>query len=226
MWLSPWWTLDEDWVWLGGNDMGSEVPSLTPDDSAMTYRDSVLYDDFKVKKYVFPFSAVMTHGFWVLDNTLFPQFKDDCMMTIGRGITDWEILTSPQNLDSKRYEFLSRAIGWGKANWDILSHTEMILGDPSKGEIYGYRHAGKGAVLVILRNPSLTSRIIELTGDDLGTAGGKNRDSLVAFETYPAYVPLDWDREGKAGLQVEVLGAQTKVVVVAWDKSLFERLRF
>jgi hypothetical protein len=116
--------------------MGSKVPSLTPHDSAMTYRDSVLYDDFRVKEYVFPFSGVMTHGFWVLDGTLFPQFKDDCLMTIGSGIGDWEILTSPQNMDTKRHEFLSRAIRWGKANWGILSDTKMILGDPGRGEVY------------------------------------------------------------------------------------------
>ncbi|MCX6619817.1 MAG: hypothetical protein NTY38_01805, partial [Acidobacteria bacterium] len=32
MWLSPWWTLYADWVWLGGNDLGwpEKVKSLSP----------------------------------------------------------------------------------------------------------------------------------------------------------------------------------------------------
>jgi len=227
MWLSPWWTLYEDWVWLGGSDMGSEVPSLTSHDSEMTYRDSVLYDDFRVKKYVFPFSSVMTHGFWVSSGTLFPQFEDDCMMTIGRGITDWEILTSPQDMDTERYEFLSRAIRWGKANWDILSDTKMILGDPGKGEVYGYVHSGNGATLLFLRNPSLQSKIVSLPFDSLGIKNrGEGDTSLTMFETYPAYSPLDWNRESKSGLQVPVLGAQTKVLVIVWDKNLMERLKF
>jgi Melibiase len=224
MWMSPWWTLYADWVWLGGSDMGYEVPSLTSHDSAMTYRDSVLYDDFRVKKYVFPFSAVMTHGFWVREGTLFPQFRDDCMMTIGRGISDWEILTSPQDMDAKRYEFLSRAIRWGKANWDILSDTKMILGDPGKGEVYGYAHLGRGAALVFLRNPSLKSQILDVSLDTLKApaAEGSANPSAV-FEVYPTDSPLDWDASGRSSFQVEVLGAQTKVVVIVWDK---ERSRF
>jgi hypothetical protein len=187
----------------------------------------VLYDDFRVKKYVFPFSAVMTHGFWVFDGTLFPQFKDDCLMTIGRGITDWEILTSPQNMDEKRYQFLGRAIRWGKANWDILSNTKMILGDPGKGEVYGYAHLGKGAALVFLRNPSLKSQILDLSLATLGLAADQGRDNpSEVFETYPADSPLDWDASGKSSFQVEVLGAQTKVVVFVWDKDLIPRLKF
>jgi hypothetical protein len=148
-------------------------------------------------------------------------------MTIGRGITDWEILTSPQNLDAKRYEFLSRAIRWGKANWDILSDTKMILGNPGKGEVYGYAHLGKGAALVFLRNPSLKSQIANLRFETLGikTLGEKD-SSLVIFETYPAYSPLDWDSVGKSDLQVPVLGDQMKVLVIAWDKNLGERLKF
>ena len=225
MWLSPWWTLYADWVWLGGSDSGSEVPSLTRHDSEMTYRDSIMYEDFADKGYVFPFSGLMTHGFWDFKGTLFPQFKDDCLLTIGRGISDWEILTSPEDMNAERYAFLSKAVSWGKANWDILSHTSMILGSPKKGEIYGYSHVGSGAAIVVLRNPSLQSQTINLSLELLGIPDGKGTGSFFnASEVYPTHTPLDLIKSSSP--TVDVLGAQTKVLIFVWDKSLDRRLEF
>jgi hypothetical protein len=227
MWLSPWWTLYADWVWLGGSDMGSKVPSLTPHDSEMTYRDSVMYHDFFVEKYVFPISSLMTHGFWVQKGTAFPQFMDNCMLTIGRGITDWEILTSPELMNTKRYEFLSKAVRWGKVNWDILSHSKMILGDPGKGEIYGYAHVGKGAALVVLRNPSLEGRVINLSFATIGIAPGLTKNaSLTAFEVYPRAMPMEIEPADGGAVSVQVLGAQTKIIAVVWDRSLIDQIKF
>lgn len=226
MWLSPWWTLYADWVWLGGSDLGSKVPSLTPHDSEMTYRDSVMYHDFAVEKYVFPFKNLMTHGFWVQQGTALPQFEDDCMLTIGRGITDWEILTSPELMDASRYAFLSKAVAWGKANWDILSHSKMILGDPATGETYGYAHVGDGAALVVLRNPSLESRITQLSMNAIGiSANVSGKPGFHAFQVYPRAIPLSMGRKNRT-VPVQVLGAQTKIIAFVWDSSRAARLRF
>src|SRR5579872_266946 len=227
MWLSPWWTQYADAVWLGGNDqrIAEQYPGLSPHDLEITYRDSVMYDDLRNKQYAFPFSSVMTHGFWTNRGTPFSEFKDDAMMAIGRGITKWEILTSPEIMDAKRYEFLSRAIRWGKANWSILSDTQMILGDPSKGEIYGYVHCGDGATLLFLRNPSLQSRLIELP-EKVIDARGNNAPGNVSpevFEIYPAYSPLD--RDDTSEIHVEILGTQTKCLAIVWDRKLAQRLR-
>jgi hypothetical protein len=222
MWLSPWWTPHVDWVWLGGNDMGvvDQVPALSAHDSGITYRDRILYDDFEIKKYVYPFPAVMTHGFWVADVAPYAKFADDAVMTLGRGISKWEILTSPQAMTPSRYQFLGRVIGWGKRNWEILRNTEMILGDPSKGEVYGYAHTGPGAALVFLRNPSLTSRLLEVTPEQLHVLVPPAK-AWQAFEVYPAPRPLD----PGARLAVEVLGSQTKCIAIVWDTTLAERLR-
>lgn len=222
MWLSPWWTEYADAVWLGGSDLRTDemFAGVSAHDQEMTYRDTVMYDDFRVKKYVFPYRNVMTHGFWTQKDTSFSKFKDDAMLTIGRGITKWEILTSPEVMDAKRYEFLGRAIGWGKANWDLLSETEMILGDPGKGEVYGYLHHGSGATLLFLRNPSLESRVVDISSQLIGTPSGSGSE---AFEVYPIHGPLD--RDSSSGIQVELLGTQTKCIAVVWDKKLASRLR-
>jgi len=56
IWLSPWWLRYADTVWMGGADSGylPSVPTLAPRQSAVSYRDSVLYDDFVTHKAQFP----------------------------------------------------------------------------------------------------------------------------------------------------------------------------
>ena len=48
IWLSPWWLRYADTVWMGGEDSGylPSVPTMAQRQSAISYRDSVLYDDF------------------------------------------------------------------------------------------------------------------------------------------------------------------------------------
>ena len=57
-----------------------------------------------------------------------------------RGISNWELLLNLRQMTPEKWEYLGRGLKWGRAHWDVLSNTEMILGDPSKYEIYGYTH--------------------------------------------------------------------------------------
>jgi hypothetical protein len=224
LWLSPWWLCYTDFVWMGGNDVGTtqEVPCLTPHDSAMTYRDAVLYQDLQVDRCVFPSAAIMTHGFWVPRGTPYPQFQDDAVMTIGRGIAKWEILTSPQEMDARRYAFLGRVIRWGKANWGILSQTEMILGNPRKGEVYGYRHIGEGAILLFLRNPAIQSRTVTLSIDQIGLA--TEHVGTKAFAIYPAREEMEWSLGDGRQFSVEVPGCRCLCLGFVWNDAVASRV--
>lgn len=224
LWLSPWWLCYADFVWMGGDDVGTteEVPCLTPHDSAMTYRDAILYQDLRIDRCVFPSAAIMTHGFWVPRGTPYPQFQDDAVMTIGRGIAKWEILTSPQEMDAERYAFLGRLIRWGKANWDILSRTEMILGNPQKGETYGYRHVGKGASVLFLRNPAIASQRVSLSDEQIGLASGHTE--VKTFGIYPARKEFEWSPNGKQRVVVDLTGCSCACLAVIWDNTLISRL--
>jgi hypothetical protein len=229
-WLSPWWLTCTDYIWLGGNDGGElkEVKNLTPQDSGISYRDSVMYDDYMDKQYVFPHWALMTHGFWEWGSPTFEKFQDDVMMVIARGIAKYEILNSPSIMDEKRFAFLGKAIRWGKANWDILSDTRMILGNPTKGEVYGYSHLGRNAAIVFVRNPKIESRNVDLTFAALGLTPDSDLckiKSLKAYEIYPAYRDNDWNGSAASPIAVHLLGSQTKCVVIVADEKLLDRLK-
>ncbi len=228
MWLSPWWIQHADYIWLGGSDVETaKLRNLTPQDSNTSGRDIMMYDDFRRNEYVFPYRNLMTHGFWENAGASFEKFQDDVIMTIGRGISKWEVLNSPSVMDDKRWAFFGRVIHWGKANWDTLSNTEMILGDPAKGEVYGYTHIGPKSAIIVLRNPDIESKTIDLSLSDLKLAGVEpfsNANRLSAQEVYPTTNDYDWT-SSKSPLHVEVLGSQTKVIAIIADPTILERLK-
>jgi hypothetical protein len=229
-WLSPWWLLCSDYIWLGGNDGGElkEVRNLTPQDSGISYRDSIMYEDYMDKQYIFPCWGLMTHGFWEWGGPSFEKFQDDVMMVIARGIAKYEILNSPSIMDDKRFVFLGKAIRWGKANWDILSDTRMILGDPRKGEAYGYSHLGPNAAIVFVRNPQIESRNVELTFAALGLTPDSDlckAKALKAYEIYPGYRETDWEGSAGSPIKLHLLGSQTKCVAIVADQRLLERVK-
>jgi hypothetical protein len=52
-----------------------------------------------------------------------------------------------------------------------------------------------------------------------------NRPNLTAREIYPAPRELDWAKPGQGALQVQVLGSETKVIVIAADPAILDRLK-
>jgi hypothetical protein len=118
---------------------------------------------------------------------------------------------------------------WARANWAILSNTEMILGDPGKGEVYGYAHVGKDAALIVLRNPDLESKTLALSMSDMRLGADEPlahaAGSLRACEIYPAMRELDWAKPSAEPLNVQVLGSEAKVIAVYADPQILARLK-
>ncbi|OHB79686.1 MAG: hypothetical protein A2W31_13325 [Planctomycetes bacterium RBG_16_64_10] len=144
-----------------------------------------------------------------------------------KALAKWEILNSPSSMDDKRCAFLGRVLQWGKANWDILAHTQMVLGDPRKGEVYGYAHIGKCAGLVFLRNPAIESKLVDASLDALGVAPDdelRRAASLKAVEVYPAHHELDWAGAPTAPLKLQLLGSGTKCIASGADPALLDRM--
>ncbi len=60
-WMSPWWVQYANTIWMQGADYGfADVPSISMRDGAITYRDFVLYKDWKLKDLWFPIANLMT----------------------------------------------------------------------------------------------------------------------------------------------------------------------
>lgn len=191
-WLSPWWLKFADTIWMQGEDYGyANVPSVSLRDSAITYRDLVLYEDFGIHKYWFPLANLMTHGIIKGhlqklggENEPLDKFTNSVMFYFARGVTMYELYISPNLLSDGEWEALGRSIRWAKDRFEILKQTEMIGGDPGKRDAYGYVHFKGKRGIVAARNPFIEPKTLHLELDP-GKGLDPRASSLVLERIYP-----------------------------------------
>jgi len=191
-WLSPWWVKYANTIWMQGDDWGyAEVPSLSPRDREMTWRDISLYRDFRINDFWFPISNLMTVG--IIKGHLanlggetesLVNFTNNAIFCLARGVAMWELYISPDMLTQVEWDAIAGSILWAKDRFDILKHTEMIGGDPEKGEAYGYFHISGSRGIIAARNPFIEPEILKV---ELSASYGldPDADSLVMEKVYP-----------------------------------------
>jgi hypothetical protein len=156
--MSSWWLMGADCIWFGGSDFEG-IGTGPGRERVITYRDRQMYFDFVEKKNQFPTNAIMTHGiikgnFAMNWKTPIEDWEHEVLMYFGRGVMMWELYLTPELLTEKEWAFLARIIKWAKKNAAVLSHnTRFLLGDPAKGEPYGYAHSKDNKCILFLRNP-------------------------------------------------------------------------
>ncbi len=160
-WLSPWWVKYANQIWMSGGDYGfSHVPSFSQRDAAMTYRDIVLYQDFKVHDLWMPIANLMTHG--IIKGSLqmlggeqepIDKFTNNALFYFARGVSMWELYISPDILSDAEWSAISQSLHWAKENFNVLKHTEMVGGNPGIKQAYGYIHFNGKKGIIAARNP-------------------------------------------------------------------------
>lgn len=169
--LSPWWLKYVHILWMGGSDISFDMnyPVLCRSEAEMTYRDGRLYELLREKEMPLFLYSLMTHG--IIDgrlNSAGPWPNDDkwsdyIMNYLGRGTAIRELYLYHKKLDIKKSEILAKGLKWAEAHSDEMLYSEMILGDPRKNEVYGFRGCDdKGNVYVSIRNPKLQDENISL----------------------------------------------------------------
>ncbi len=217
-WLSPWWLGYANQIWMDGSDYAfANVPSVSKRDNAITYRDFVLYDDFKKKDLWFPVANLMTHGLikGKLDhvgtnNEPLDKLTDDAVLYVARGVSMYELYISPDILTAGEWSAIAGALRWARDRHPVLSRTEMIGGNPTLGEPYGYAHFVGTEGIVAVRNPGAKPQTIQV---ELSPELGINRFavSLVMERVYPyRYIAPELYSAG-ATIAVELEGFETAV---------------
>jgi hypothetical protein len=221
-WLSPWWLGIADQIWMGGEDYGSaDVPSISTRDSSITYRDLVLYEDFRANDLWFPISNLMTHG--VLKGSIdveeigrdesLADFANEVVFYLARGVTMHELYISPDALSEDEWRVLSEALRWARDRFPVLSRGEMIGGDPNRREAYGWAHFAGRRGIVAARNPGIEQAALELTLDPrLGL--DPHAGELVLERVYPTrWVDPRLHRTGER-VEIPLLGYEAAVYEV------------
>jgi hypothetical protein len=121
-WLSPWWVKYANQIWMQGADYGyADVPSLSPRDAAITYKDMVLHEDFTLNNFWFPIANLMTHG--IIKGNLemlggeaepLDKFTNEALFYLARGVSMWELYISPDILTEGEWNAMSQSLLWAK----------------------------------------------------------------------------------------------------------------
>ncbi len=192
-WLSPWWLRYANQIWMDGQDYGyADVPSISPRDAAITYRDFVLYDDLRTKDLWFPVANMMTHGIIKGnleklggENEPLDKFTNEALLYFARGVSMWELYISPDILTDGEWDAMAQSIEWARDRFPVLSTTSMVGGDPKARETYGYVHFRGEEGVIAARNPSIEPGELSVPlARSLGLEGGT--DSLVVERVYPS----------------------------------------
>ena len=191
-WMSPWWVKYANTIWMQGADYGfADVPSISMRDGAITYRDFVLYEDWKIKGLWFPIANLMTHGIIKgksesVGTSAEPidKFTDDVLLYFARGVAMYELYISPDILSDGEWTSISRSMAWARKNFDLLMHTELIGGNPLKGEAYGYVHFNGKRGIIAARNPVIQGSKLTV-GLEAALGLDPKASSLVLQRLYP-----------------------------------------
>ncbi|MCX6134249.1 MAG: alpha-galactosidase [Ignavibacteriales bacterium] len=191
-WMSPWWVTYANTIWMQGADYGfADVPSISSRDGSITYRDFVLYEDWKLKGLWFPISNLMTHGIikgknFSVGNAAEPldKFTDDVLLYFARGVAMYELYISPDILSDGEWTSISRSMAWARKNFDVLMNTELVGGNPMKGETYAYVHYKGAKGIIAARNPVMEASKVDV---ELAVSQGLDpkASSLVLQRLYP-----------------------------------------
>ena len=169
--LSPWWLKYARILWMGGGDMDFDTtfPVSSRAESEMTYRDGKLYEILRDKETFIPLYSIMTHG--IIDgklNSVGPWFNEDqwsdyIMNYFGRGTAIRELFLYFDKLNKNRSEVIAKGLIWAKQHNEQMLNAEMILGDPRRNEVYGFRGKdNKGNCYISIRNPKFTDEEMSL----------------------------------------------------------------
>ncbi|HOR96829.1 MAG TPA: hypothetical protein PLZ74_00475 [Kiritimatiellia bacterium] len=151
-WLSPWWLMYIDSVWMINAGDAAGGSSRTEE---LVYRDSIYYKIWTEQKTQFPISALFNHepkktG----SNESKEVFRKYLYMNLARGTGFVELYITPRNLAAYDWDVIAEGLQWVKEVFPTFSRAKMFGGDPGKREVYGYTGWQGGVGYIALHNPS------------------------------------------------------------------------
>ena len=151
-WLSPWWLMHVDAVWMINAGDAAGGSSRTDE---LVYRDE-RYHEFAVRQNAqFPLCAVFNHEPKKLNSRETKDaFRKYLYMHLSRGSGFVELYIKPGQLAAYDWDVLAEGLQWAYEVFPIFGRVRMHGGNPGQGEAYGYTAWRGGQGYVSVHNPS------------------------------------------------------------------------
>lgn len=212
--ISPWWCLYLDYLYCG-DPRPSEIPSEKIWNSMIYYTDSMINS---FSKALMPYVAIDDHGTMIGNtNTIYylgkQGFKNSWMMNISRGQKRMLLYGELELLQKEDWQFVKKS----QEMFDFICrsdvHTETILGEPQKGQPYGYSNCNGDGGYFTLVNPGNTEQdvLIKLPEWQSG--------EIVSVRKY--YAEEDFvhnDYQPSTGMKMVKLSAN-EISIYQWKKA-------
>jgi len=190
---SPFWLLDVDSIWRGGDDQS--LAGLGDNrERWITYRDGDTYERVVSRGPLYPLNSLMLHGIIYarydkeLNTDPGNDFANEVHSYFGTGTQLQEMYITPSLLSTKNWDTLAEAAKWSRENASVLRDTHWVGGDPMWLNVYGWASWSPKKSIVVLRNPSdKPQRIVIELGKVLELPAG-------AAQRYSGKSPWEADR--------------------------------
>ena len=150
--LSPWWLMYIDAVWMinagdaaGGSNRTQEL----------VYRDGVYYDTWVKEKTQFPINSVFNHEpKKTKTGESIKQFSEYLWMNLSRGTGFIELYVKTQKLSESDWDVMADGLKWAHKVFPYFKYSRMHGGNPKENEVYGYTGWNKDGGFASFHNPS------------------------------------------------------------------------
>jgi len=150
--LSPWWLMYIDAVWLINANDASEDHNIT---KKLVYKDNLYYNIWKIEKTQFPLNSVFNHEpKKITSDESEKEFREYILMCLSRGTGLIDLYLKVDALSEKDWDILADGLKWAHKSFPYFSNPKMHGGNPSKLEVYGYSGWNKNGGYISIHNPS------------------------------------------------------------------------
>jgi hypothetical protein len=135
-WLSPWWLMHVDAVWMINAGDAAGGSSRTAE---LVYRDERYHEFWTRQNAQFPLSAVFNHEPKKLNSKETKEtFRKYLYMNLSRGTGFIELYIKPDRLAAYDWDVLAEGLQWAYEVFPTFARVRMHGGNPGTGEVYGY----------------------------------------------------------------------------------------
>ncbi len=173
-WLSPWWLMHSDSVWM---IMAGDAAGGADRTGELVYRDGVYYEIVRTESTQFPICALFNHEpKKTATGESKEVFRDYLYMNISRGTGFIELYLKTAVLREHDWDVLAEGLQWAHAVFPTFSRARMHGGNPRNREVYGFTAWTEEQGYVSIHNPSEDAREYAFTLDrTFGVIPGSGR---------------------------------------------------
>lgn len=176
-WPSPWLLSHGNHLWLpaSGDCEYSALPARTQRDRAVNHRDAMYHKVLVTDASPVPLEPFDNHELAQAPRNPVQEephtWLDSLVLAFTRGTSYLTLFLNPESLDETQAAHLRQVLAWARYHAPELltDGGRMVLGDPARGEVYGFLNPTAEGAWLVLRNPAVQPQAVApCLGDLLG----------------------------------------------------------